>query len=320
MSNTISGLTTELTELVTNLYFMVDDGNDLNVSKKIQSDAIINAIANALPPNEGFIKPGSYQITNNVTDSSNDLDIGAGVARDSTDTQFIDQTGTLIKQLDAPWVEGTNQGGLDTGSKAVSTTYHIYTTGDEARTKADIFWSVSATAPTMTLLNAAGYTLFRRIGSCITDASGNIIQTNWHRENNKLIAEFKDIQIPINGVSIATSPTLYSMIAPSGIESYVSGLLTSGIDTTTAGSNLTVAMQSYDQTTQTLLATDSYFYSAWRGSAGSLQEGGAFSAGITYLCGLKCNTSSELYMSRVGTYESAANYTTFQQRSYHELI
>lgn len=107
-------------------------------------------------------------LTNNVSDANNDIDFGAGVARDSANTGNLVLTATLTKQLDAAWVAGAG-GGIDTGSKAVSTWYHCYVISNGATT--DALFSTSATAPTM----PAGYTMKRRVGVVRTNSSGNII-------------------------------------------------------------------------------------------------------------------------------------------------
>jgi len=64
----------------------------------------------------------------NGTDPSNDIDIGSGVCRDGADTVDMILSSTLVKQLDAAWAVGTNQGGLDTGAKAANTSYYVWVT------------------------------------------------------------------------------------------------------------------------------------------------------------------------------------------------
>jgi len=78
----------------------------------------------------------------------------------------------LIKRLDAAWVAGTNQGGLDTGSKANSTWYHCYGIYNPTTLTSDFLFSTGATTPT-TL--PSGYTKFKQVGSVKTDGSGNIL-------------------------------------------------------------------------------------------------------------------------------------------------
>lgn len=108
--------------------------------------------------------------TNNATDANNDIDISAGVCRDSTNTVTINGS-AMTKRLDAAWAAGTGNGGLDTGSKAVSTEYYLHAILKDSDASVDYLFSASRTAPTM----PSGYTYFRNIGWCKTDGSGSIV-------------------------------------------------------------------------------------------------------------------------------------------------
>lgn len=112
----------------------------------------------SLPP--GFLY--GCQLSNNVADATNDIDIAAGKCRDSTDVDNLILTSTLTKRLDAAWVVGTNQGGLDTGAIA-NTTYHTWLIKRSDTGVVDALFSVSASAPTM----PANYDYKRRIGSIV---------------------------------------------------------------------------------------------------------------------------------------------------------
>lgn len=107
-------------------------------------------------------------LSNNVSDANNDIDIGLGRAR--REDNIVVNTTVLTKRLDASWAQGTNQGGLDTGSKANSTTYHIHAIRHDSTGAFDTLFSTSVTSPTM----PDGWTRIQRIGSVITDGSGNI--------------------------------------------------------------------------------------------------------------------------------------------------
>lgn len=95
-------------------------------------------------------------------DTTNDIDIAAGVANDSTNARVIKLVGSLTKRLDAAWAVGTNQGGLDTGSIA-DTTYHMWLIMRSDTGVVDVLFSASATAPTM----PTNYDYKRRIGSIV---------------------------------------------------------------------------------------------------------------------------------------------------------
>jgi hypothetical protein len=121
----------------------------------------------ALPVGHAY----GMDLSNNVADTANDIDISAGKWRDPTDTQDIVLAAALTKRLDAAWAVGNNQGGLDTGSKAVSTWYHLWAIKRTDTGVVDVLFSTSATAPTM----PSGYTIKQCLGSVKTDASGNIL-------------------------------------------------------------------------------------------------------------------------------------------------
>lgn len=108
-------------------------------------------------------------IGNNTTDATNDIDITAGYGYDSTDAFLIKLTSALTKRLDALFVAGTNQGGLDAGSKANSTWYHVFIIA-KADGTSDVLFSTSATAPTM----PTDFIYKRRIASIRTEVAGGI--------------------------------------------------------------------------------------------------------------------------------------------------
>jgi hypothetical protein len=96
----------------------------------------------------------------NAADATNDITVLAGTARDTTNTEDMTLGASITKRLDATWVVGDNQGGLDTGSIA-NTTYHIWLIKRTDTDVVDVLFSTSATSPTM----PTNYTKKRRIGS-----------------------------------------------------------------------------------------------------------------------------------------------------------
>ncbi|WP_299084945.1 hypothetical protein [uncultured Paraglaciecola sp.] len=108
-------------------------------------------------------------VTINATDADNDLDIAAGQCTDSANKLDMALASGLTKQLDAVWSAGDNQGGLFTGSKAVSTDYYFFIISDPDGT-VDAGFDVSASAAN----KPAGYTRYRQLCAFSTDASGNI--------------------------------------------------------------------------------------------------------------------------------------------------
>lgn len=110
---------------------------------------------------DGFI------LSNNGSDATNDIDIGAGICRDSADTATIVLASAVTKQLDASWAVGTNAGGLDTGSKAANTWYAVWAIRRPDTGVVDALFSTSFSAPTM----PANYTQKRLLGAVRTNNS-----------------------------------------------------------------------------------------------------------------------------------------------------
>lgn len=107
----------------------------------------------------------------NAADADHDITVAVGKARaDSDDADLV--LGTAItKRIDATWVVGNNEGGLDTGAVGNDTWYHVFLIKRPDTGVVDALFSTSATAPTM----PANYTKKRRLGAVKTDGSANII-------------------------------------------------------------------------------------------------------------------------------------------------
>lgn len=109
-------------------------------------------------------------IANNVTDANNDIDFTSGTFTFSDYTGMA-SVGAMTKRLDASWTAGTNNGGLDTGSKANSTWYHSYAIYNPTSGVSDFIFSTNATTPTL----PSGYTKYKLIESIYVLSSGAIM-------------------------------------------------------------------------------------------------------------------------------------------------
>lgn len=103
-------------------------------------------------------------ISNNVADANNDIDIAAGIFMSSGSTMVLTHPGNTI-QLD---VAGLN--GLDTGSKAAITLYHVHAIYNPTTVTYGGLFSLSATAPIL----PSGFTQRRLLGAVMTNGSSNI--------------------------------------------------------------------------------------------------------------------------------------------------
>ena len=114
-------------------------------------------------------------IANNATDANNDIDFSAGnfAFNDGSKQAVIS---AMTKRLDASWTAGTNQGGLDTGSKANSTWYYCYATHNPTSDVSDAIFSANATTPTL----PSGYTKqSKALFALKTSSVGNILGGTW---------------------------------------------------------------------------------------------------------------------------------------------
>lgn len=97
--------------------------------------------------------------------SSATISAAAGVAMDSANA-YLMQLSAISKTTSA-WSVGSAAGGLDTGTIANNTWYHVYVIRRPDTGVVDLILSTSASAPTL----PANYTQYRRIGSAKTNGS-----------------------------------------------------------------------------------------------------------------------------------------------------
>lgn len=109
-------------------------------------------------------------LTNSAGDLSNDIAMAAGSAVDSTGAVSMLLSVGLIKQVDATWVAGTNQGGRFYTTLANGTIY-IYLIRNPTTGVVDWGYSDNATTPTGGASYPSGFTQFALIGITVR-ASG----------------------------------------------------------------------------------------------------------------------------------------------------
>lgn len=147
-------------------------------------------------------------LSNNSTDANNDIDIAAGRARGNSVT--VTNSATLTKRLDASWAAGTNQGGLDTGSKANSTTYHVHAIRKDEDGTFDALFSTSVGSPTM----PSGWTRVQRLGAVLTDGSGNIRSFVQNGNDVTLVTSIPDM----SGGLANDTPTTVAISVAGGVK------------------------------------------------------------------------------------------------------
>jgi len=130
-------------------------------------------VINVTPPTaRGYI---NGLILSNDADTDHDIEIAPGICRDSTDTVPISLLTALTKQIDVNWAEGNDDGGFPSGLTLLADTwYHFYIIMSADGTKVDAGFDTSLIATNL-LADATNYSLYRRVGSVLTDGSPNIL-------------------------------------------------------------------------------------------------------------------------------------------------
>jgi hypothetical protein len=177
------------------------------------SFVLVQDIRSATTTNQGVVfLSNPITIANNATDANNDIDFSAGTV------QFSDGSGQALYaggtgQLDVLF--GTGNGMLATGTKAINSTYHLFMVSNPTTgvSKPLAILGIAGTAPDPTSVLPSGFTKFKRVGSILTDASGNIL----------LFKQDKDEFIFTTNISAfnATSPVLntdLTLRTPLGLE------------------------------------------------------------------------------------------------------
>lgn len=164
----------------------------------------------------------------NGTDASHDIDFTAG------NFDFDDQSGqatlsAITKQIDAPWAEGTNAGGLDTGTVAADTFYYLFAIYNPTTQTSDALFSASKTSPTL----PSEYTKKKYVGCVLTNGSANLVGFRqvgaffYYKQvfvdvadgTFPTVATTKTLTVPPNTISIVTAHcrstgTGYLLICP----------------------------------------------------------------------------------------------------------
>lgn len=175
--------------------------------------------------------------------SATTVGIATGFARNEDGGTAFNMTlaSAITKSLSA-WAAGTGNGGLDTGSIAASTWYHVWLIRKDSDGSIDALLSLSATAPTM----PSGYTARRRLGAIKTDGSSQV--TAFTQVGDDFIWTVPVMDRNGNSASGATSLTIS---VPSGIR--VKARLRGAVETTTSNF-VTMSVYSPEITDQSAMA------------------------------------------------------------------
>lgn len=219
----------------------------------------INVVAGALPPAYLY----GLKLSNNTTDSTNDIDISAGKARDASDSVNL-SVGALTKRLDATWVAGTNQGGRTSSQAIANGTWHVFAM--RVGGSDDVGFDTSVTGANLVADHSA--THVRRIGS-IVRSGGAIVQFVQADKTFRLKTPVRDLNAgspPITAVtrtlSVPTGIKVEALVASvdSGTPPGTDGTFTaftylSDLDTTDSAPSMSVAPFCHSNTVANVYST-----------------------------------------------------------------
>lgn len=148
-----------------------------------------------------------YNLWLGASGGSPNFSISAGEATDSSNAMLLQFSQSWTKVATSIWAAGNGNGALDTGTFLANTWYYFYLIGKLDGKDTDILISTSSTTPTM----PASYTLSRRIGAMISDASA-VGFLGFIQRNSRFVL-LNPFGI-LNGTVIGTSASLRGVLAP----------------------------------------------------------------------------------------------------------
>ena len=166
------------------------------------TDWVVLQILSSLP----IVRGALGGLTMSTAGASTTMTIAAGQAADSTNASYI-TLGSSMGKTTSAWAAGTGNGGLDTGSIANSTWYHFYLIA-KADGTTDVTFSTNATTPSL----PSGYTLYRRIGSGLTNGSAQWVAFFQDGDQFQWAASVLDV----NATNPGTAAVSRTLTVPTG--------------------------------------------------------------------------------------------------------
>lgn len=172
-----------LVESVDNIQDQVDACEASEIAAAISAAEAAESAESAAASMKGRGVISGLALSNNVTDTINDIDIDSGVAFSLIEETLMELSTPLTKQLDATWAAGTNAGGLASGVSLVTTGwYHVFILSDVNGINSDIGFDTDVGGINLladAVIIAAGHDRVQRVGSIYRNAS--VIQQFWQR-------------------------------------------------------------------------------------------------------------------------------------------
>lgn len=236
-------------------------------------------------------------LSNNVADATNDIDVAAGVAMDSTNAVLITIATMAGKRLDANWAPGAATGMRNSAVAITNTTYHIYAVAKADGTQ-DIYAHTSTVIATVLAAlqietGGALYIYARRIGSIIRSGA-TILPFTQLGDEFLLLTPAADYAAANPGAAAVTR----ALTVPLGIQ--VTAIHTFSLFSTTADTATYYAyLSSLDQTDVAAGATAFTIRTAAKSTAGDDESDSAVvrirtSTAASVRTRLNASTASEI--------------------------
>jgi hypothetical protein len=152
-------------------------------------------------------------LTLSTTGSSATFAVAAGMAADSSNVNMMSLAAALSKTTSA-WAVGNNNGALDTGTIGATAWYHVYLIKRPDTGVVDVVISATATPANGPTVMPSGYTLFRRIGSMLTNASSQWVKFSQFGDEFLWDVPFGDV----NDAALSTTAKTYVLTVPIGVQ------------------------------------------------------------------------------------------------------
>lgn len=219
-------------------------------------------------------------LSNNIATPNSKIDISAGTCSDSTNAAYMRSLSPRTLNTAVNGVDG-----LDTGSLASNTWYHVFLIKKTSASDVAVLCSLQATNPVM----PTDYTWKRRLGSFFTDNSAHIIPFTQRGD----FFQWNTARLDHNNIDlgVAATPMDKTLSVPTDIEVRWYGRVI-GFNDATAGTGLTFKVLVYTPGKTSTVG-------GLAGGTGGTATTAAASA--SYFAGIYTNSSSQLTFAGIGS-------------------
>jgi len=212
---TLTGVAENSTDLGTFAGSTISDNTDIKTALQELETQV--EVTTTVPSNN---YRGGLKLSNNGADAAHDIDITAGTWADSTNT-FLLTSAAATTEIDG--AVGTVNGGFPSAlTLTANTWYHVFIVSQANGVATRFGFDTDLTASNLRTDWAATegqpYTLYKRIGSVLTDGSSDILGFSQIGESFKWLAPIADYDYNSDGnISNAVGGTTVNLSVPTGV-------------------------------------------------------------------------------------------------------